>query len=92
MRNGDYANAVIVLNNALKNDPDNLELQKDLTFTYYLQRNYSRAVESGRQLIARNDADEQCYQILGMAYKAIDEKKEADKMYKQGIKKIPGQW
>jgi tetratricopeptide (TPR) repeat protein len=89
MRTGDYANAVIVLNNALKKNPDNLELQKDLTFTYYLQRNYSSAVESGRLLIARTDADEQCYQILGMAYKAIDEKKEADKMYKQGIKKFP---
>jgi tetratricopeptide (TPR) repeat protein len=89
MRNGDYPNAIIVLGNALKLDPDNLELQKDLTFTYYLQRNYSTAVESGRKLIARNDADEQCYQILGMAYKAIDEKKEADKMYRQGIKKFP---
>jgi Tfp pilus assembly protein PilF len=89
MRNGDYPNALIVLSNALKLDPDNLELQKDLAFTYYLQRNYSAAVESGRKLIARNDADEQCYQILGMAYKAIDEKKEADRMYKQGIKKFP---
>jgi Tfp pilus assembly protein PilF len=89
MRDGDYANAVIVLSNALKKDPGNLELQKNLTFTYYLQRNYSNAVETGRILIARNDADEQCYQILAMAYKAIDEKKEADKVYKQGIKKFP---
>ena len=89
MRNGDYPNAIIVLSNALKLDPNNLELQKDLAFTYYLQRNYSSSVETGRKLIARNDADEQCYQILGMAYKAIDEKKEADKMYKQGIKKFP---
>jgi Tfp pilus assembly protein PilF len=89
MRNGDYPNAIIVLSNALKTDPNNLEIQKDLTFTYYLQRNYSSAVESGRKLIARDDADEQCYQILGMSYKAIDEKKEADKMYRQGIKKFP---
>jgi len=89
MHNGDYPNAIIVLSNALKQDPDNLEIQKDLTFTYYLQRNYSSAVESGRKLIERKDADEQCYQILGMAYKAIDENKEANKMYKQGIKKFP---
>jgi Tfp pilus assembly protein PilF len=90
MRSGDYPNAIIVLTNALKKDPESLEIQKDLTFTYYLQRNYSASVESGRKLIARSDADEQCYQILGMAYKAIDERKEADKMYKQGIKKFPG--
>jgi tetratricopeptide (TPR) repeat protein len=89
MRSGDFPNAIIVLSNALKLDPNNLEIQKDLTFTYYLQRNYSSAVESGRKLIERSDADEQCYQILGMAYKAIDESKQADKMYKQGIKKFP---
>jgi tetratricopeptide (TPR) repeat protein len=89
MRSGDFPNAIIVLSNALKLDPNNLEIQKDLTFTYYLQRNYSSAVESGRKLIDRSDADEQCYQILGMAYKAIDESKQADKMYKQGIKKFP---
>ena len=89
MRNGDYPNAILVLSNAVRKDPDNLEMQKDLTFTYYLQRNYSASVETGRKLIARKDADEQCYQILGMALKAIDEKKEADKMYKQGIKKFP---
>lgn len=89
MRSGDYPNAIIVLSNALKLDPGNLELQKELAFTYYLQKNYSAAVESGRKLIERKDADEQCYQILGMAYKAIDEKKEADKMYKQGLKKFP---
>jgi Tfp pilus assembly protein PilF len=90
MRAADYPNAIIVLTNALKKDPNNIEIQKDLAFTYYLQRNYSAAVESGRKLIERNDADAQCYQILGMAYKAINEKKQADKMYKQGIKKFPG--
>ena len=72
MRSGDYPNAIIVLTNALKKDPGNIEIQKDLSFTYYLQRNYSASIESGRKLITRNDADEQCYQILGMAYKAID--------------------
>jgi len=89
MRTGDYPNAIIVLTNAAKQDPGNLEIQKDLTFTYYLQKNYSEAVEYGRKLIENKNADEQCYQILGMAYQAIDEKKQADKMYKQGIKKFP---
>lgn len=89
MWNGDYANAIVVLTYALKEDPENLSVEKDLAFTYYLQSNYSASVEEGRKLIDRKDADEQCYQILGMAYKAIEEKKEADKMYRQGIKKFP---
>jgi Tfp pilus assembly protein PilF len=89
MWSGDYPNAIMVLNNALKQDPESLDIQKDLAFTYYLQKNYSASVETGRQLIKRKDADEQCYQILGMAYKAIEEKKDADKMYRQGLKKFP---
>lgn len=89
MWTGDYPNAIVVLNNALKLDPDNLDLEKDLAFTYYLQKNYSAAVEEGRKLVNRKDADEQCYQILGIAYKAIDERKDADKMYRQGLKKFP---
>lgn len=89
MWNGDYSNAIVVLDNALKAAPDDLAIEKDLAFTYYLQSNYSASVEEGRKLIQRKDADEQCYQILGMAYKAIEEKKEADKMYRQGIRKFP---
>jgi tetratricopeptide (TPR) repeat protein len=89
MWSGDYSNAIVVLGIALKAAPDDLAIEKDLAFSYYLQSNFSASVEEGRKLIERKDADEQCYQILGMAYKAIEEKKEADKMYRQGIKKFP---
>ena len=89
MRQGDYNNAIVVLNNALKKDPRNLEIQKDLAFTYYLQRNYSKALETAKPLLERKDADEQCYQITGLVYKAIEERKECEKMYKQGLKRFP---
>ena len=89
MRKGDYPNAIIVLNNSLKLSPQDLETKKDLAFAYYLQKNYSSSVETGRSLIERKDADEQCYQLLGMALKAIEERKECDKVYKQGLKKFP---
>jgi tetratricopeptide (TPR) repeat protein len=89
MRKGDYPNAIVVLGNALKMQPGDLEMSKDLAFAYYLQKNYSSSVETGKMLVERKDADEQCYQLLGMAYKAIDEKKECDKLYKQGIKRFP---
>src|SRR5580765_1068497 len=82
MRQGDYNNAIVVLNNALKKDPRNLEIQKDLAFTYYLQKNYSNALETAKPLLERKDADEQCYQITGLIYKAIEERKECEKMYK----------
>ncbi len=89
MRDGDYGNAIVVLGQATKQYPEDMGLEKDLAFSYYLQKNYSASVETGRKLIARKNADEQCYQILGMAYSIINQKKDADKMYKQGLKKFP---
>jgi tetratricopeptide (TPR) repeat protein len=89
MRQGDYSNAIVVLSQGLRTDPKNLEILKDLAFSYYLQKNFSQALETAKPLVDRSDADVQCFQILGMVYKAIEERKECEKMYKQGIKRFP---
>ena len=89
MKQGDYPNAIVVLNRALRLAPNNLDIKKDLAFSYYLQRNYSSALETAKPLAEEKDGDEQCFQILGMVYNALDERKEAEKMYKQGIKRFP---
>jgi Tfp pilus assembly protein PilF len=86
---GDFPNAIVVLNRALQQNPDNLEVLKDLAFTYYLQKDYSKGLETVKPLLERKDADIACYQITGLIYKAIEEKKECEKMYKQGIKRFP---
>ena len=89
IRQGDYTNAVIVLTHALQKDPNNLEILKDLAFTYYLQRDYPKAMNTAKPLPDRPDADVQAYQILGMVYKAIENRKDCEKMYKEGLKKFP---
>ncbi|HEX9511910.1 MAG TPA: tetratricopeptide repeat protein [Puia sp.] len=88
-RQGDYANAIVVLNGAVQKDPQNIELLKDLAFNYYLQRDYSKGLNIARPLTERPDADVQCYQMTGLFYKAIDEPKECEKLYKAGIKRFP---
>ena len=89
IRQGDYSNAILVLNRALQTNADNLDLQKDLAFAYYLNRDYVHALEIAKNFPDRKDADVQSYQILGMVYKAIEEVKECDKMYRAGIKRFP---
>jgi tetratricopeptide (TPR) repeat protein len=89
MHDGDYANAVIVLNNALKQEPGNLEVLKDLAFTYYLQKDFVKAIAVAKPLPDRKDADIQSYQVLGMIYKITDARKDCEKLYKDGIKKFP---
>jgi Tfp pilus assembly protein PilF len=89
MRSGDWDNAILVLNRAIQQDPENLEYQKDLAMTFYYKRDYSRALEQVKPLLERDDADVIIYQIGGNIYKALEEVKEAEKMYKRGLKKFP---
>jgi tetratricopeptide (TPR) repeat protein len=89
IRQGDYQNAILVLNQALQNDKQNLEMLKDLAFVYYLQREFDKSLAVAKPLVSRADADVQSFQILGLVYKAIEEKKDCEKMYKEGLKRFP---
>lgn len=89
IRQGDYSNAIMVLNRAIGAGNTDISLQKDLAFAYYLSRDYTKALAAARPVTESKDADVQSYQILGMVYKAIEEKKEAEKMYRSGLKKFP---
>jgi len=88
-RQGDYNNAILVLNRAIEKEPNNLELKKDLAFTYYLQRDYTRALAQAKTFPDRKDADVQSYQILAMIYQAVEERKETEKVYRSALKKFP---
>lgn len=89
MRSGDFDNAIIVLTRALQQDKNNLEMQKDLVMTYFLKRDYQKAKQGAEELIDRDDADVVTYQIAGNVYKALEEVKDCEKMYKKALKKFP---
>jgi Tfp pilus assembly protein PilF len=89
MRSGDFDNAVIVLTRALQQDKNSLELQKDLVMSYYLKRDYVKALEGVKSLVDRDDADVVVFQLGGNVYKALEEAKECEKIYKKGLKKFP---
>ncbi len=89
MRSGDFNNAIIVLNRALQQDSKNIEMQKDLVMSYYLKRDYEKALDGVKALIERGDADVVTFQIAGNVYKALEEVKDCDKLYKKALKKFP---
>lgn len=89
MNTGDFDNAIIVLNRALQQDKTNLEMQKDLVMCYYLKKDYNKALDGVEVLTQRDDADVVTYQIAGNVYKALEEPKECEKMYKKALKKFP---
>lgn len=90
VQKGDYENAVLILGRASKQEPDNIEILRDLVFTNYLKRDFSRAIEIGKQLVEKSNADEQSFQVLGMAYKAVAAYKECSKLYRAALRKFPG--
>ncbi len=89
MRSGDFDNAIVVLTRALQQDKNNLEMQKDMVMSYYLKRDYAKALEGVKQLVDREDADVVTFQIAGNVYKALEEVKDCERIYKKGLKKFP---
>lgn len=89
IREGDYNNAILVLNRALESDKDNIELKKDLAFAYYLQGDYSRATSAIRPVVESRSADAHSYQILGMVYKGLNDRREAERLYRSGLRRFP---
>jgi tetratricopeptide (TPR) repeat protein len=89
IRGGDYANAILVLNQALQMEPDNVEFRKQLGFAYFLQGDMSKAKNAIEPLLNKKEADAQLYQIAGNIYQARQEFKTAQKLYEKGLKKFP---
>ena len=75
MRQGDYANASLILTRALSQAPNNFEIAKDLAYDYYLQKENTKALETIKPLLENDDADDQTFQIGGSIYRALDIKR-----------------
>jgi len=89
MQQGDYTNAVLVLNRAIQMEPKNIEITKNLAMGYYLQKDNNKALELIKPTLDREDADDQCYQIAGIIYQQLDMVKDCEKLYRKGIKRFP---
>ncbi|MGZ3845568.1 MAG: tetratricopeptide repeat protein [Flavisolibacter sp.] len=89
MRNGDFDNAILVLNNALKQDANNIDMKKDLVLAYTYKRDFSKALELVKPMLEDENADEQTYQVAGNVYRALALYKDGEKMYKKALKKFP---
>jgi Tetratricopeptide repeat len=88
-RQGDYTNAILVLNRAAALKPGDLGIQKDIAYNQYLSGDYDQASALAKQLLEREDADIQTFQIAGNIFKGMNDKKECLKLYKKGIRKFP---
>lgn len=88
-KEGDFSNAVLVLNKAHELDANNLSVSKDLALAYYQKSDYPKMQTVLKPLLERPDADEEVYQLGGMLNKATGDTKECEKVYKKGLKSFP---
>lgn len=89
MQQNKFDEALQILESALLVSPGNADVMKDQMFYAYLNRDFAKSIDIGKELISKPDSDAQAFQILGMSYKAIADMKEGDKLYRAGIKKFP---
>ena len=88
-KKGDFTNALLVLSKAYKANPGDLEIQKELAYTYYRAGKLKEAVPISKLMTERDDADVQSFQIAGNIYKALGDPKEFEKTYKTALRKYP---
>lgn len=89
MRQGDYSNAILILNRAAQLQPSNIDISKDLGLNYYFAKEYKKALDIYKPLLDREDTDDQCFQVASDIYLALQEPKESEKILKKGLKKFP---
>ena len=89
MAQADWDNAINVLNRLMATDKNNLDYNKDLIQCYYYKKEFDKAIEGVKAIINRDDADVMTFQLAGNVYKAIEDPKECEKIYKAGLKKFP---
>lgn len=85
----DFTNTLMILGKALEMEPQNLMILKDVALTYYLAGDFKRAAARIFPLTDRVDADVQVFQIAGNIFKASEDSRTCDKLYKKGLKKFP---
>lgn len=89
MRTGDHDNAILVLTKAIQAEPGNEQLLQDLTLAYYYKKDFAKARDYAQKLMDGSDLDVASFQLAGTVYRALEEMKEAEKVYKKGLKKYP---
>jgi tetratricopeptide (TPR) repeat protein len=87
---GDFDNAALIINKGLEVMPNDIELQKEITYTYYLKRDFKAAMPFAKKLASRDDITEaSTIKIIGLVFRDIEENKEFEKLYKKAFKNFP---
>lgn len=85
----DYQKAINIYVQAIRMQPTNIILRRDLAYAYYLNGQFDAGLKVVEQVINENAADPETYQIASALEKAKGNDKKSQKYIQDGLKKYP---
>jgi len=86
---GKFDDALKLLDEAQKLDPDNIVYPYEATYCYYSQEQYQKVVDALEKLKDRPDSFDRLYELLGNSYDVLKQSDKAISIYEEGLKKFP---
>ncbi len=85
---GDYANAIMMYSQAIRQAPSDVSLRRDLAYTYLLSGDTKKAKEIIDPVVSSSAADEQTYQVASAIENALGNSGKAKRILNEGIGKF----
>lgn len=89
MDNGAPEDAIKLLEEAKKLDPESFEYDYEIGFAYYLKKDLPQAIKSLKAALKFKNATDLCYQMLGNMYDFGGDSRRALDTYDEGLKYFP---
>jgi tetratricopeptide (TPR) repeat protein len=89
MDNGQFEESLKLLEEAQKLDPDDIIYPYEMSYAYYADKKYDKAIEILEGLTTRPDVIDLVFQMLGNSYDDKGESEKALKAYARGLEKFP---
>lgn len=89
MDNGQIDQAIEMLNQCMRLDPQSISYPYEIGYAYYMKEDYVKAIEIFESLTDRKEFDAQCFQMLGNAYDLNNQREKAIKTYQKGLDRFP---
>lgn len=89
MDEGKFDESIILLEEAKKLDPENLDYPYEIAYAQYAKKEYKKAAKILEKLTTHKDVSDQVFQLLGNSYDLAGEQQKAIDTYEKGLKKFP---
>lgn len=86
---GKIDEAIKLLEQSLKLDPDNINYPYELGYAYYAKKDYKQASKYLEGILKHQDINDRVYQLLGNCYDNIGKSDKAVEIYEAGLKIFP---